>query len=128
MPKITRRRIKPAGFKMVGEKLADLKLQAKNLEEQIQVVQKDLLCTPGCPKKIKTSKGTLNLVERKSWIILDKPAVFKTLTKDEFINRCSISKTAIVGSIGEIGFGKMLGNGTAEQGESSFYFTLKVPK
>ena len=92
MPKITRKRIKPAGFKMVGEKLADLKLRAKALEEEIQTVQKDLLATTGCPEKIETSKGTLKLVERKSWIIRDKPAVFKTLTKDEFINRCSISK------------------------------------
>ena len=103
MPKITRRRIKPAGFKMVGEKLADLKLQAKKLDEEIQVLQKDLLATDGCPDKIVTSKGTLNLVERKSWKILDKNAVYCILGEAVFVEHCTISKTNIAKAIGEVG-------------------------
>ncbi|RPI56469.1 MAG: hypothetical protein EHM49_00305 [Deltaproteobacteria bacterium] len=110
----------------VLDRFCYLKIKKEEIEEELAKLQGTML---GWKNRVEKEKvppyGTLTLIKRSNWKILDIPGVFKKLGRETFLGICSVPAGKLQKVVGDIGFDKLQELGIVKQDEDTEYYTLK---
>jgi len=112
------------------EKLAELKLQIKELDAEAKKLAAELLAEEDCPKKTKTAVGVLTRIEKTNWAcdLEDKIQIFDILGKDVFLAACSLTPGGVKKQAGELQLESLLADDLFTVKSVSRYFQFKEVK
>lgn len=105
------------------EKLAQLKVKAKKLDEEIKGLQEEIILGGGV-KEFVTTIGKLKLNVREQWVTVDKEAVLDEMGSTNFLQQCTISKSKIVEILGKKGFQELADLGVCKISSVSRFYKL----
>jgi len=107
------------------ENLAALKVAMKNMDTEIKALQKTLIEEDGVACDYITEYGKLAFKTRENFEILDKVALIKHIGQKPYNAHSTISKTAIIKAIGELGFREILDRNLMGVKSFSQFFELR---
>lgn len=106
------------------ERLAELKVIIKSLDEEARLIQSELLAE-GAPDKVKTLHGILSLTTRTNWECTDKSELFAEVGQDTYLAFSSVPYGATKKVIGDFRMKQLESKELFRVKSQSQYYTLR---
>ncbi len=107
-----------------AERLAELKLSIKAMEDEVKELQEELIQS-GAPDKIVTEFGKLTKASRVYWEPIDNDEYITLYTVQAFIKAATITVSGVKKAFGDAGVRTLEKHGLKREKSTSVYYSLR---
>ncbi len=109
---------------MKMERLAQLKMMIKELDNEAKVIQAELI-KEDAPDKMKTQYGTLVKASRVNWMPISNEDYIARYNVQAFLEAATITVSGVKKAFGEAGLTKLEEDGLKREKSVSQYYSLR---